>query len=174
MTNASRWIWGNAAPRADEYYEFSIPFTAAAEQKIRMQLSVDGEYALLLNGELVAFGQYADYPDYKVHDEIDLPARAGENELRLQAWYTGVDTQTYIKKPAGVRFEIEADDAITLRHKTGSVSNARIDAGVVTGPAGGLTYAVAANWDSDGPDLRVEVEEHMRALGAAIRKQVRP
>lgn len=69
---------------------------------------------------------------------------------------------------------IEADDEITLRHKTGSVSNARIDAGVVTGPAGGLTYAVAANWDGNGPDLRVEVEEHMRALGAAIRKRVRP
>ena len=114
MTNASRWIWGNPAARPDEYCAFAVPFTAAPGQDARLRLSCDSEYALYLNGNLISFGQYADYPDYKVFDEIDLSGSltGGENALEIHVWYTGVDTQTYIKKPAGLRFELLLDGVI--------------------------------------------------------------
>lgn len=70
----------------------------------------------------------------------------------------------------------DADGGVLLRHKTGHDAGVRVDAGVVTGPGGGVAYAVGANWSPDadtGPDgVRVVVESHMRAIGDTIRRHV--
>jgi beta-lactamase class A len=62
-----------------------------------------------------------------------------------------------------------------LRHKTGSISTARIDVGHVSGPRGAVAYAVGANWDAaaaQGLDLRAGVEDSMRQIGEAVRARV--
>lgn len=69
---------------------------------------------------------------------------------------------------------IEPDDGLTLRHKTGSDSCTRIDVGLLDGPAGGISYAVGANWYEADTDYRLPVEDYMHELGRAIREAVRP
>ena len=61
---------------------------------------------------------------------------------------------------------------MVLRHKTGSTSFARVDAGHLTGPAGALAYAVAANWKGAAEDLRAPVTDAMRAIGEQLRRHV--
>ncbi|MGO1837598.1 MAG: serine hydrolase, partial [Agrococcus casei] len=61
---------------------------------------------------------------------------------------------------------------ILLRHKTGSTSVTRADIGIVSGPAGSVAYAVAANWKGRTEDLRVPVIDAMRAIGEQIRARV--
>ena len=61
---------------------------------------------------------------------------------------------------------------IVLRHKTGSTSVVRVDVGWVSGPAGQVAYAVAANWRDAPDDLRVPVVDAMRAIGEQIRLRV--
>lgn len=114
MTNASRWIWHSTPAQPDEYCDFLVPFSAAQDGGYSLKISCDSDYALWCNGKLAAFGQYPDYPDYKVYDEIELNnfLRKDENELLITVWYYGIDTQTYVKKPAGLRFELCRDDEI--------------------------------------------------------------
>lgn len=70
----------------------------------------------------------------------------------------------------------EPDGGVVLRHKTGYDPGVRADAGVVCGPAASLSYAVLAQWSPDadaGPTpARIAVEDHMRAVGIALRDHV--
>ena len=68
---------------------------------------------------------------------------------------------------------VEAEyQGMILRHKTGSTSFARIDAGHLTGPAAGVAYAVAANWKDSEIDLRAPVLDAMHAIGEQLRRHV--
>ncbi len=64
----------------------------------------------------------------------------------------------------------EPDRGVRLANKTGTISTARADVGVVEGPAATVAYAVLASWTDD--DLRDEVLADMRAIGRAIRTHV--
>lgn len=104
-------IWLRQPARADEFAEFRIPLTCPADAACpRLTISADSDYNLFFGDRLLAFGQYADYPQEKVYDEVelhDLP-RGEKIELRLIVWYYGIQTQTYLKGEAGVIFEITA------------------------------------------------------------------
>lgn len=65
----------------------------------------------------------------------------------------------------------EPDRGIRLVNKTGTISTARADVGVVDGPRTTVAYAVLANW---GPDLvqRDAVLAGMREIGRSIRRHV--
>jgi beta-lactamase class A len=65
----------------------------------------------------------------------------------------------------------EPDRGVRLVNKTGTVSTARADVGVVTGPRATVAYAVIANWPP-GDDRRDAVLADMRALGHDIRRHV--
>lgn len=65
----------------------------------------------------------------------------------------------------------EVDRGMRLINKTGTISTARIDIGVVTGPAATVGYAVLANWPA-GTDPRDDVLATMAAIGARIRAAV--
>ncbi len=66
---------------------------------------------------------------------------------------------------------IDEDRGITLRNKTGTISTARIDVGVVRGPQRTLAYAVLANWHDGDP--RDEVLAAMRQVGEDLLRLVR-
>ncbi|MBR5501371.1 MAG: hypothetical protein IKV74_07580, partial [Clostridia bacterium] len=111
MFKNCQWIWGAANAKPDEYMDFRVHFTAKKGAKYVLHLSCDTDYALYKNGALITFGQYTDFPEYKVYDSIDLGdyVEDGENDFILTVWYQGVDTQAYIVKPAGVIFLLTED-----------------------------------------------------------------
>lgn len=65
----------------------------------------------------------------------------------------------------------EPDRGVTLVNKTGTISTARGDVGVVSGPAATLAYAVLATWPEQA-DPRDAVLAAMRAVGQQLRSAV--
>ena len=118
----AKWIWQNGKNTPDEYVEFSFGFSMPKNKKATLRIAADSNYVFSVNGNVAAFGQYADYPDYKVYDDVDISAYLQEeNKVSLLVWYYGVDTQTYIKDNAGVIFEVCSGDEILVQ------SDERID-----------------------------------------------
>ncbi len=65
----------------------------------------------------------------------------------------------------------ESDRGVTLVNKTGTIGAARIDVGVVTGPAATLAYAVLATWP-EHVDPRDAVLADMRRIGVGLRRAI--
>lgn len=102
-----KWIWLDTAAEADVYGEFKTDFVWSGEKTV-LEISADSEYAVFVNGEFVYGGQYADFPWYKIYDEIDITdyLRTGENECLIWVWHCGDENFChYIHRPA-VRFSI--------------------------------------------------------------------
>lgn len=108
----SKWIWNRKEYGENEYAEFKFDFSGDPACGIKVFIASDSNYNLYINGKIAAFGQYADYPFYKVYDELDVTKYCvnGVNEARIIVWYYGKDTQTYIKDNAGVIFEVVCGD----------------------------------------------------------------
>jgi beta-lactamase class A len=66
----------------------------------------------------------------------------------------------------------DEDRAITLRNKTGTISTARADVGVVSAGDRSFAYAVLANWDDAPGDPRDAVLAQMAELGRSLRAAV--
>ncbi len=105
-----KWIWINEVEhKNDSYASFKDNFTTST-QRITLRVSCDSFFAAYLNGELVLFSGCADYPHYKLYDEIEIDnAKVGENELYIIVWYHGTNTQTYIHDDPGIWFEVVAE-----------------------------------------------------------------
>ena len=111
MSNAfqkAAWIWRSTAATPDEFCDFLTEFDAVAGESYTLSIASDSNYTVWLNGELAAFGQYADYPHYKVYDKVDVTpfVREGKNRLAITVWYYGVMCQTYQIGEAGLIFEV--------------------------------------------------------------------
>ena len=103
------WIWRQGETGVDEFCDFlttvEIP---AVKTRYYLHIASDSNYTVYVNGKLCTFGQYADYPDYKVYDRVDITdcLQEGENRMAVVVWYYGIDSSTYrIGKP-GLIFEI--------------------------------------------------------------------
>ena len=106
----SKWIWLHNEQKNNEYIEFLTGFVYKNGKSV-IKISVDTEYALFVNGEYVTSGQYADFPWYKVYDEIDItPYLAeGENRVEILAWFMGDNNYCHYVNRPGLRFEITSD-----------------------------------------------------------------
>ena len=105
------WIWHDRSSNPDEYGEFLVPFDFFGSD-CSLSISADSNYAVYLNGRLCAFGQYADYPHFKIYDKRDLTkcVRQGKNVLAIRVWYYGItDSSTYYPGQAGVLFALSGD-----------------------------------------------------------------
>ena len=109
----AKWIWQNKGNNSDEYIKFYSEFDCEKTDG-KLLISCDSNYNAYLNGELIAFGQYADYPHYKVYDELDVTPflRKGKNKLVIVVWYYGEDSQCYFKGNAGLIFEVISDGKV--------------------------------------------------------------
>lgn len=110
----SKWIWTNSNPQADEYGEFFDSFEYNGKSLI-LNISCDSNYAVYLNGEFAAFGQYADFPYDKIYDSVDITkyAKQGKNTLAIRVWYYGITTSScYYKGNAGLLYECVADGCV--------------------------------------------------------------
>lgn len=122
-------------------------------------------------------------PSYGTAAELaDVMRRIGAGEAfspavcaRVLSWLA-VDTDTSMTADAFLLdplAHVEAEyQGMTLRHKTGSVGFARVDVGLLSGPARRVAYAVAANWKDSPLDLRAPVLDGMRAVGEELRALV--
>ena len=116
----AKWIWANTPIRADEYVTFFDEFTYSSG-KVKIDISVSGDYAVYLNGELVLFGQYPDYETYKVYDSVEITPflKQGKNELRILCWYIGADWLTSVKMPRGSIYEVYNESGVLCYSKSG-------------------------------------------------------
>ncbi|MEU4015498.1 serine hydrolase [Microbacterium sp. NPDC028030] len=122
-------------------------------------------------------------PSYGTAAELsDIMRRLGTGEAfspavsaRVLDWLAA-DTDTSMTADAFLLdplAHVEAEyQGLVLRHKTGSVSFARVDVGLLRGPEAAIAYAVAANWKGSPVDLRAPVLDGMRAIGERIRAHV--
>ena len=109
----SKWIWINNKNEKDTYAEFySEVMYSGGESKIC--ISADSNYCLYINGGFVASGQYADYPHYKVYDEIDITKymEKGVNKIAIIVWYYGVNTFSYYVGNAALKYEISIGNKV--------------------------------------------------------------
>ena len=120
----AKWIWKEGEEHNDEYADFLAYFNADKSQKHTLKIAADSNYTVYINGGLAAFGQYADYPNYKVYDEIDISeyVRDGKNRMVIVVWYYGEDTQTYKHGDAGVIFEVSQENNILICSDTNTTS----------------------------------------------------
>lgn len=122
-------------------------------------------------------------PSYGTAAELsDVMRRLGAGEAfspavsaRVLDWLaadtdTSMTADSFLLDPLA---HVEAEyQGMVLRHKTGSVGFARVDVGLLRGPAAAVAYAVAANWKGSPVDLRAPVLDDMRAVGESIRAHV--
>ena len=114
MWQQAKWIWENQEDVPNRYVRFWDVFRYEGKEKAVLKIACDSNYALWLNGTFRAFGQYADYPQDKVFDELDLTdgLTEGENRLAILVWYCGIETQQYKKGPAGLIYELSCGEKI--------------------------------------------------------------
>lgn len=97
------WFAGSTS-MPDEYAEFDADFSAENTGKFEFYIAAGSEYSLYLDGRLIGFGQYQDYPGRLIYDTLTFDAEAGEHTLRVIAWHWGVDSFTHTKHPPYVIF----------------------------------------------------------------------
>lgn len=124
MFEGSEWIWINNDAKADEYGEFydTLEYNGG---KLILNISCDSNYAVYLNGQLAAFGQYACFPYDKVYDSVDITkyARYGTNSLAIVVWYYGVTwTSVYYRGNAGLIYEAVCDGACVAQSSEKTLS----------------------------------------------------
>lgn len=117
MFLAAQPIWLTKDYRPDEYIQSAESFhISALPSSAILRIAADSDYTVYVNGQLTAFGQYANYPFRRFYDEVNiLPyLQPGHNELSVLGWYCGVNSSTYRCGTAFVCYEIEADSSILL------------------------------------------------------------
>ena len=113
------WIWRQGEAGRDEFCDFLDTVAIPAEGKrYYLHISADSNYTVWMNGELCTFGQYADYPDYKIYDRVDITdfLKAGDNRMVTVVWYYGIESQTYKVGDAGLIYEIVDEDGVVMAY----------------------------------------------------------
>lgn len=118
-----KWIWRKGGVKEDSYAEFKCAFTKG-EGRTVLQISADSEYAVFVNGRFVYGGQYADFPWYKVYDELDITdyTKDGENKCLIWVWYCGDNNFChYVNRPA-LRFAVVCGGEICVESNENTLS----------------------------------------------------
>ncbi len=104
-------IWLNDLDQKDEYADFYPDVHFRDSHDYTLRIVCDTDRAVYLDGELVSFGQYADYPDTPVYEDIALKA-GSDSKLKITVWHSGIDSQTHVATDAYVAFCIYEDGKI--------------------------------------------------------------
>ena len=116
MTNIfsnAKWIWTGKEYGINDYAEFcrKIEYDSG---RVNVKFSVCGEYTLFVNGRYVKSIQYADFPWYKVYEDVDITPylTKGENFVCFLCVWWSESGRRWNTPKAGLIFEIENDDRI--------------------------------------------------------------
>ena len=107
MNQMSKWIWKDGFEGFDLYCDFYDSFDYDGG-KASLKVSADTNYALYINGVFLESGQYADYPHYKIYDELDITeyCKKGTNHIAITVWYHGKATLCYYPGKPSLRYEL--------------------------------------------------------------------
>ena len=96
-------IWINNDNAKDEYADFYPDVYFKDGKKYTLRIVCDTDRAVYLDDKLISFGQYADYPETPVYEDVILPAATG-SKLKITVWHSGIDSQTHVATEAYVAF----------------------------------------------------------------------
>jgi len=118
----AKWIWAKEENKVNEYADFIKEFEIESVNKdATIKISADSEYILWINGEFVATGQFGDFPENKVYDELDVTAflKKGKNKIAVTAYFQGEGSLRYKPGVRGLMFELtNGDDVISSDETT--------------------------------------------------------
>ena len=165
----AEWIWAQNAEGKDIYADFIASFEGVKDKKTTLYVSADSDYTAYLNGKLLAFTQYPDYPNDKVGDVIDLTPYLcdGVNHLSFTVWSYGEGNQSYIPSAAGLLFEVRSQNRV-LTHSSPDTLSRRSPA-YVAGECKKLTgqMGLSFHYDFCGED-----GFHQTYTGAGFAKSI--
>ncbi len=104
---SAKWIWKRDALAIDDYAQFTAAFSVSGKEPVTLHISADSSCNVYLNGQLVFFKQFADYPFYKLCDSVDITRYCrAENDLRICVWYFGRGNSSYYPDAPGLLFAV--------------------------------------------------------------------
>ena len=122
MQYGAKWIFHPTLAGEDLYCDFYDRFSYNKKDgRVLVRISADSNYALYINGRLADSGQYADFPHYKVYDELDITSLLceGENHFAVTVWYYGRVNQCYYPGRAALLYEVTCGGRVLLRSDAG-------------------------------------------------------
>ena len=171
----AKWIWAHTEDRADEFVRFTETFHSNGKS-VSVDISCDSNYELYVNGKLAAFGQFSDYPYYKVFDRIDITkfCHKGENRLQLLVWYYGQTFFTYYKGLPGVIFEVSEKNKVIAA--SGKNTLCRVANDYVSGREKMITMQLGYSYtyDTNGYDGCYENDFSAEGYAPAVEVEGRP
>ena len=122
---AADWIWREEKVK-NQHAEFVCCFSWNGKGKLALCISSAANYAAYVNGSFAGSGQYHDFPEYKVYDEIDITpwARAGENRLCVIGYAVNENFFWHIADTPGIIFQVECGGEILAASRPGMLCRA--------------------------------------------------
>jgi len=117
MINYAKWIWAEEKYNVNEYADFIREFNIdAVDKNATMQICVDSEYALYINGKFVSSGQYGNYPENQKYDELSIGKflKTGMNKIAICAYYQGESSSRYKAGERGLIFALKNNDEVVF------------------------------------------------------------
>ena len=117
LTDA-KWIWCPKAEKKNAYVHFYCTFDKkSAGEPVELKITAEGQYIAQVNGKIAAWGQYPDYPFYKVYQTHNITKFCldGKNELLITVYYQGEDSLTHRRETPGVLFLMAQGESVLCR-----------------------------------------------------------
>lgn len=106
----AQWIFVKDIPKdvCNAYFDYQTDFCIESTKDIRLYISASTLYAVYINDEFVDCGQYADYEDYQVYDELDISTfvKPGKNTLKIAHYVIGANYFTHRIQIPGMIFAL--------------------------------------------------------------------
>ncbi len=115
LSPAAPLIWDTRAPQRNAYVRFLHRFAIASPPPAAtLAISADSNYCAWINGCVAGFGQYADYPHYKIFDSLEVSRllRPGTNTIAILGYHLGENCSVYTIGQPGVVFSLSAGDTL--------------------------------------------------------------
>lgn len=151
----AKWIWLPVPGGLNQYGDFRHAFVLPDNPgRVQLHISADSRYAAFINGQHIPASQYADYPQYKVYDTLDITAwiHPGENVLGIIGYFQGEDSSVYRLGDAGLLYAVEPEQGKPIF--SGSHTMCRLSRDYVSGEvervSGQLSFSFryhAQQWD---------------------------
>jgi len=114
--NSAKAIWIDLDKKQNRYVKFQTEIHAEKEQFVKFYICADTNYELYINGKLIGFGQYDDFPEQKVFDEYKISEyiHQGNNLVSILAYSQGENSFQHICGLPMVIFAAVGDNGTLL------------------------------------------------------------
>jgi hypothetical protein len=118
----AQWIFVKDIPKnvCNTYFEYETEFCVDSAENIKLFISASTLYSVYVNNEFVDCGQYADYEDYQVYDELDISrfVSTGKNILKIAHYVIGANYFTHRIQIPGIIFALwHKENCITVSNE---------------------------------------------------------